>query len=313
MDNTIKFCRKSGYVNNIFGRRSHITGINDKNFNIRNFQERAAINAPIQGSAAEIMRLAMIRINKKMNENNEKKCKMLLQIHDELIFEVPKEREKKFRIRMSNIGRPICQLQMEKLHQDSDFEEMSYNSKLRNMFGDIIEIIVYAMMKSANVNIESYQKKVKYKVLSITIGVFAYLISYATLLEILSRPKPKNLELLNKYANELTLLHVNWVEGEAIYLLVQLDNLIEPRLYEFPWNAAQAQEYDEMLEEGRENGEEVKIANPFFPTNAEERKTIIYTAPAKPLPPKEAPETGITSYDPNVEEKLLDYRDKREN
>ena len=157
------------------------------------------------------------------------------------------------------------------------------------------------------------RKKVKYKVLSITIGVFAYLISYATLLEILSRPKPKNLELLNKYANELTLLHVNWVEGEAIYLLVQLDDIIEPRLYKFPWNASQAQEYDEMLEKGRENGEEVKIANPFYPTNAEERKTMIYTAPAKPLPPKEAPETGITSYDPNIEEKLLDYRDKREN
>ena len=157
------------------------------------------------------------------------------------------------------------------------------------------------------------RKKVKYKILSILLGVFAYFISYATLLEILSRPKPKNLELLNKYANELTLLHVNWVEGEAIYLLVQLDDIIEPRLYEFPWNAAQAQEYDEMLEKGRENGEEVKIANPFYPTNAEERKTIIYTAPAKPLPPKEAPETGITSYDPNVEEKLLDYRDKREN
>ena len=65
MDNTIKFCRKSGYVNNIFGRRSHFNGINDKNFNVRNFQERAAINAPIQGSASEIMRLAMIRLNKK--------------------------------------------------------------------------------------------------------------------------------------------------------------------------------------------------------------------------------------------------------
>ena len=60
MNSTIKFCRKSGYVNNILGRRTHITGINDKNFNIRNFQERAAINAPIQGSASEIMRLAMI-------------------------------------------------------------------------------------------------------------------------------------------------------------------------------------------------------------------------------------------------------------
>ena len=96
MNDTIKFCRKSGYVNNIFGRRSHITGINDKNFNIRNFQERAAINAPIQGSAAEIMRLAMIRISKRIEETKEKKCKMLLQIHDELIFEVPKESEKKF-------------------------------------------------------------------------------------------------------------------------------------------------------------------------------------------------------------------------
>ncbi len=96
MNETIKFFRKSGYVNNIFGRRSHITGINDKNFNIRNFQERAAINAPIQGSAAEIMRLAMIRIFKRIQEANEKKCKMLLQIHDELIFEVPKESEKNF-------------------------------------------------------------------------------------------------------------------------------------------------------------------------------------------------------------------------
>ena len=89
MDNTIKFCRKSGYVTNIFGRRSHFNGINDKNFNVRNFQERAAINAPIQGSASEIMRLAMIRLNKKFGSIKNNKSKILLQIHDELIFEVP--------------------------------------------------------------------------------------------------------------------------------------------------------------------------------------------------------------------------------
>lgn len=89
MDNTIKFCRKSGYVTNIFGRRSHFNGINDKNFNVRNFQERAAINAPIQGSASEIMRLAMIRLNKKFESIKNNKSKILLQIHDELIFEVP--------------------------------------------------------------------------------------------------------------------------------------------------------------------------------------------------------------------------------
>ena len=94
MDDTIKFCRKSGYVNNIFGRRSHFNGINDKNFNVRNFQERAAINAPIQGSASEIMRLAMIRLNKKLSDKKNIQSKMLLQIHDELIFEVPKNNEK---------------------------------------------------------------------------------------------------------------------------------------------------------------------------------------------------------------------------
>ncbi|MDC0945501.1 DNA polymerase I [Candidatus Pelagibacter sp.] len=91
MDKTIKFCRKSGYVNNIFGRRSHFININDKNYNVRNFQERAAINAPIQGSASEIMRLAMIRLDKRLNSNKTQNTKMLLQIHDELIFETPKE------------------------------------------------------------------------------------------------------------------------------------------------------------------------------------------------------------------------------
>ena len=87
MTSTIKFCRKSGFVQNIFGRKTHITGINDKNYNVRNFQERAAINAPIQGSASEIMRMAMIRISKKFEEIQNIQCKMLLQIHDELIFE----------------------------------------------------------------------------------------------------------------------------------------------------------------------------------------------------------------------------------
>ena len=88
MSETIKFCRKSGYVNNIFGRKTHITGINDKNFNVRNFQERAAINAPIQGSASEIMRMAMIRLDDEISDKKNNNLKMLLQIHDELIFEV---------------------------------------------------------------------------------------------------------------------------------------------------------------------------------------------------------------------------------
>ncbi len=97
MDQTIKFCRKNGYVKNIFGRRSHFININDKNYNVRNFQERAAINAPIQGSASEIMRLAMIRLEKRLNEQKNQDTKMLLQIHDELIFETPKSGVEKIR------------------------------------------------------------------------------------------------------------------------------------------------------------------------------------------------------------------------
>ena len=93
MNSTIKTCRKNGYVTNIFGRRIHLRGINDKNFSIRSFQERAAINAPIQGSAADIIRLAMIKIDKILEEDKKNKTKMLLQIHDELIFECSKKDE----------------------------------------------------------------------------------------------------------------------------------------------------------------------------------------------------------------------------
>jgi len=91
MNSTIKSCRTKGYVNNIFGRRIHLRGINDKNFSVRSFQERAAINAPIQGSAADIIRLAMIKLNEITETDKKFKAKMLLQIHDELIFECSKD------------------------------------------------------------------------------------------------------------------------------------------------------------------------------------------------------------------------------
>jgi len=93
MNSTIKACRQQGYVSNIFGRRIHLKGINDKNFSIRSFQERAAINAPIQGSAADIIRLAMIKIDKILEEDKKNEAKMLLQIHDELIFECASKNE----------------------------------------------------------------------------------------------------------------------------------------------------------------------------------------------------------------------------
>ena len=89
MDDTIENCRATGYVETLFGRKCNISSIRDKNPMSRNFGERAAINAPIQGTAADIIRRAMIRMEPALEEAGLKDVQMLLQVHDELVFEVP--------------------------------------------------------------------------------------------------------------------------------------------------------------------------------------------------------------------------------
>lgn len=81
-------CRKSGMVETLFGRRIHLPGINDKNHMIRNYAERQAINAPVQGTAADIIKRAMIRVPQALQQKK-LKAEMLLQVHDELLFEAP--------------------------------------------------------------------------------------------------------------------------------------------------------------------------------------------------------------------------------
>ncbi|MEG0330014.1 MAG: DNA polymerase I [Longicatena sp.] len=87
MDQTIAFCEEHGYVQTLFHRRRYIPEISDANYMMREFGKRAAMNAPIQGSAADLIKLAMIHIYNKMEEE-QVKSKMILQIHDELIFDV---------------------------------------------------------------------------------------------------------------------------------------------------------------------------------------------------------------------------------
>lgn len=88
MDETKALAKNQGYVTTMFGRKCMTPGINDKNPNMRGFSERAAINAPIQGGAADIIKRAMIRLPKALEQAG-LSAKMLLQVHDELIFEVP--------------------------------------------------------------------------------------------------------------------------------------------------------------------------------------------------------------------------------
>ncbi|WP_414055159.1 DNA polymerase I [Macrococcus equi] len=89
MDNIIQKAKQDGYVTTLMQRRRYIPDITSRNFNLRGFAERTAMNTPIQGSAADIIKLAMVQFDKALKET-EFKAKMLLQVHDELIFEVPK-------------------------------------------------------------------------------------------------------------------------------------------------------------------------------------------------------------------------------
>lgn len=88
MNQLIDFCKENGYVETLFHRRREIPEINDKNFMTREFGKRAAMNAPIQGSAADLIKIAMLKMDKALKDTNVQ-SKMLLQIHDELIFLVP--------------------------------------------------------------------------------------------------------------------------------------------------------------------------------------------------------------------------------
>ncbi|WP_049517064.1 DNA polymerase I [Streptococcus anginosus] len=88
MENVVREARDKGYVETLFHRRREIPDINSRNFNVRGFAERTAINSPIQGSAADILKIAMIRLDKALTEGDFK-TRMLLQVHDEIVLEVP--------------------------------------------------------------------------------------------------------------------------------------------------------------------------------------------------------------------------------
>ena len=90
LDGSVESAREKGYVETIFGRRRYIPELKERNFNIRAFGERVATNAPIQGSAADLIKLAMIRIADALR-TRQLRSSMLLQVHDELVFEAPPE------------------------------------------------------------------------------------------------------------------------------------------------------------------------------------------------------------------------------
>lgn len=88
MADTMNFARENGYVNTLMGRRRYLRDINSANATVRGFAERNAINAPIQGSAADMIKIAMINIHRELKAQK-LQGKMTMQVHDELVFDVP--------------------------------------------------------------------------------------------------------------------------------------------------------------------------------------------------------------------------------
>lgn len=101
MENVVNKCKEDGYVTTLLNRRREIKEIHDKNHMVREFGKRAAMNAPIQGSAADLIKIAMIKINDEITKN-ELKSKMILQVHDELIFDVVKDEVEQMKVIIQN-------------------------------------------------------------------------------------------------------------------------------------------------------------------------------------------------------------------
>ena len=94
MEETPEVAKEQGYVTSIYGRRRYVPSINDRNYNVRGRAEREAINMPIQGTASDIVKMAMLKVDDALRREN-LKTQMIMQVHDELLFESPDEEVEK--------------------------------------------------------------------------------------------------------------------------------------------------------------------------------------------------------------------------
>ncbi|WLR46049.1 DNA polymerase I [Halobacillus litoralis] len=127
MDETVREAKETGYVSTFMNRRRYLPDIKSRNFNKRSFAERTAMNTPIQGSAADIIKKAMIDLEEKLQEEN-MQAKVLLQVHDELIIEAPKEEVKQLEEIVSSVMENTVDLDVP-LKVDSSYGDTWYDAK----------------------------------------------------------------------------------------------------------------------------------------------------------------------------------------
>lgn len=127
MDEIVKDARRDGYVTTLLQRRRYLPEITASNFNLRSFAERTAMNTPIQGTAADIIKLAMVQMADRLKQDG-LKSRMLLQVHDELVFEVPEEELETMRRVVPEVMAGALKLDVP-LSADVDFGLTWYDAK----------------------------------------------------------------------------------------------------------------------------------------------------------------------------------------
>ena len=111
MTDSVALAKEKKYVSTILGRRRYLRDIESRNYTLRSFAERNAINSPIQGSAADIIKLAMIKISKWISDNN-LKSKMIMQVHDELVFDVEKDELELFKTKIKTLMEGVIKMEI---------------------------------------------------------------------------------------------------------------------------------------------------------------------------------------------------------
>ena len=109
MDGCVVQGNTEGFVSTLMGRRRYLPELSDRSYNIRQFGERAAMNSPIQGTAADIIKLAMVRVREAL-EKAGMRARLILQVHDELIVEAPEEEAEAVRAMLKDIMENVMQL-----------------------------------------------------------------------------------------------------------------------------------------------------------------------------------------------------------
>lgn len=127
MERIVREAKDQGFVETLYHRRRYLPDINSRNYNIRSFAERTAINTPIQGSAADILKIAMIELDKRLKESD-LQATMLLQVHDELVFEVPESELEMLDKLVSEVMEQAVALHVP-LITDSDWGKTWYEAK----------------------------------------------------------------------------------------------------------------------------------------------------------------------------------------